>query len=109
MRIYVPQLFEFCAGMGIAFYMAQQLVQIVTAWTCASAASPSTGRGPVEQWLQAAGQEEVWRVVWTQPMLGMTRAEAMAFADWHQRAGRTITITEAWLEPPTADRIYRLQ
>ena len=85
----------------IVFYMVQQSVQIVTAWTRASI--------PVEQWLQAASQEENWVVVWTQTMLGMTHEEVIDFMDWHQRAGRTITITEAMLQPPLADHIYRLK
>ena len=92
--------------------MARQiLVQIVACWTPADVASNYFS--PVEHRLQAGGHDEPhgpsWRVVWTQTIIGMSRAEIMDFVDLHRSAGRTITITEAWLQPPFVNQIYWLQ
>ena len=90
--------------MGVALFDFVVAV-IVTAWT---RASTSHGLGPVEQWLQATSQDEVWRVVWTQTMVGLTLAQVEEFKEVQERARKTITIQEARLQPPSGERIYRL-
>ena len=41
-------------------------------------------------------------------MVGLTLAQVEEFKEVQERAGKTITIQEARLQPPSGERIYRL-
>ena len=78
--------------------MTPQIGQIVTMWTRASI---SIGHSRAEDCLQIEGQDYVWRIVWTQCYVDMTREKVLEFAEVQNKEGRTVQITEIWLRPPS--------